>query len=198
MNDVDIRTKWTFDVTEDAVYLLDFYTTGNNGYSGTFTYTTTTDKTYLYCGAKFSTTYYIEAKYGEAFNLGYGNTPNGYKSIGWFTKPNGEGEKIAGLDGKSLANCISSQDMDVYYYYTPRQYTIKFDSQGGSQCEDMQIYFDETINFPTPTREGYTFAYWTDSTTWKTVWKNNGDKMPALTGMDTIKTLYAVWKEITE
>ena len=46
--------------------------------------------------------------------------------------------------------------------YTPIQFTVKFDSAGGSSVTEQKVDYGETVTKPeNPTREGYTFRGWT-------------------------------------
>lgn len=68
----------------------------------------------------------------------------------------------------------------------PRQVTISFDSQGGSDCENITAGAGFSFSLPTPTREGYNFGGWYT--------KPNGDgtRASATAPQENI-TYYAKW-----
>lgn len=68
------------------------------------------------------------------------------------------------------------------------QYTMLFDSQGGSHIDSVSADYDTLINEPAaPTRTGYTFAFWSKDVTGKIAWDFLTDTVQS----DT--TLYAQW-----
>ena len=75
----------------------------------------------------------------------------GYIFDGWFTSSGSE----------VTSNTKVTGDVTVYASWDPRQYTLTYDSEGGSSCSSKTGYYDETWgNLCTPTREGYVFAGW--------------------------------------
>jgi hypothetical protein len=82
--------------------------------------------------------------------------------------------------------------MTLYIYYDRYQYTVSFDSNGGTGTTDsIRQYYDMTITIPnfTPTRENYEFLGWSQSSGANTATYVAGDSY-------TVKrqtTLYAVW-----
>lgn len=69
--------------------------------------------------------------------------------------------------------------------------TITFESNGGSEVEDMEVGTDQaSLNLPTPTRDGYTFDGW-----YLDVDLTEPFTIGALLTNDTL-TLYAKWNEI--
>ena len=79
----------------------------------------------------------------------------------------------------------------LYSKFTPNQYTITFESNGGSAVEPITQYYAYDVTAPeNPTRENYEFLGWfTDNETFKN--KFEFDFMP-LNGI----TLYAKWQSI--
>ena len=82
----------------------------------------------------------------------------GYTLEGWYTSVNGG----VTLDEKwSFANSIVRNDLTLYANWTINQYTITYDSDGGSSVAPITRDYNSTINTPAdPSREGYTFAGW--------------------------------------
>ena len=84
-------------------------------------------------------------------------TKNGYTFTGW-TGSNGTTAQ------KSVTIAKGSTGNKSYTaHWTPVNYTISYNANGGSLSGQKTSYNIETANFtlPTPTRAGYTFAGWT-------------------------------------
>lgn len=102
----------------------------------------------------------------------------GYEFQGVFTERNGGGAMIfdkngervnksltimkqANVDkhnGKSKYNSVS-----LYSYHTPIEYTVIFDSDGGTECESIKIVYDtelKDVGFPTTEKYGNEFQGW--------------------------------------
>ena len=81
-------------------------------------------------------------------------TKSFYTFMGFFTQ-----------DGKELSN-VNLITEDVYYaHWTPTNYSISYNLNGGSLSGQKTSYNIETANFtlPTPSKFGYTFTGWTGS-----------------------------------
>ncbi|SEI90718.1 InlB B-repeat-containing protein, partial [Streptococcus equinus] len=86
-----------------------------------------------------------------------------------------------------------AQGQNLYVYYTRKNYTLSYNSTGGSYIAPVEGHYGETISLAstTPTKEGYTFDGWYDN--------------PELTGnvisgdvvLNQNKTLYAKWQADT-
>lgn len=87
-----------------------------------------------------------------------------------------------------------SIDANTIFYsqYTPNQYTVSFNSNGGSQVLDItDISYDTTITAPAaPTKSGYAFGGWYVDEALTTPWNFNTDKVTEN------KTLFAKWTTI--
>jgi uncharacterized repeat protein (TIGR02543 family) len=56
---------------------------------------------------------------------------------------------------------MPSQAITLYAKWTANQYTIRFDSNGGTRVTAITQNFGTAVSAPTnPTRTGYTFAGW--------------------------------------
>ncbi len=126
-------------------------------------------------------TYTIGDNFG---NLPAGSTPPaGYAFAGWFRSKNG-GYRVA------TSTIVSTIDKTLYAQYTPKSYTVTFDSRGGSAVARKSVTYDSPYGtLPSPTRTGYIFIGWTTK-------ESNGVKVNASTIVKTAAnhTLYAQWK----
>ena len=110
----------------------------------------------IFCNAKYWSRMNICNNLGS-FNDGMGYsypTKSFYTFMGFFTQ-----------DGKELLN-VNLITEDVYYaHWTPTNYSISYNLNGGSLSGQKTSYNIETANFtlPTPSKSGYTFTGWTGS-----------------------------------
>ena len=82
-------------------------------------------------------------------------TRTGYTQVGWATVDGGE--KIYGLDAVYTQN----EALTLYPVWNTNQYTITFDTAGGSEIAPITQDYGTNITAPAnPTREGYTFLGW--------------------------------------
>lgn len=104
-------------------------------------------------------------------------TRTGHTQVGWATVDGGE--KVYGLDAVYTQN----EALTLYPVWNTNQYTITFDTAGGSEIAPITQDYGTQIASPAdPTREGYTFLGWD---------KEIPTTMPA----ENI-TLKAKWKDI--
>lgn len=110
----------------------------------------------IFCNAKYWSRMNICNNLGS-FNDGMGYsypTKSFYTFMGFFTQ-----------DGRELLN-VNLITEDVYYaHWTPTNYSISYNLNGGSLSGQKTSYNIETANFtlPTPSKSGYTFTGWTGS-----------------------------------
>lgn len=85
-------------------------------------------------------------------------TKTGYKFDGW--KVSGNGSK---MDGNTFT--MGDADATITAKYTPIDYTISYDLQGGSISNQPTSYNinTDTFSIPQPIKKGYTFIGWTGS-----------------------------------
>ena len=82
-------------------------------------------------------------------------TRTGYTQTGWATVDGGE--KVYGLDAVYTQN----EALTLYPVWNTNQYTITFDTNGGSEIAPITQDYGTAITVPSnPTREGYTFIGW--------------------------------------
>ena len=104
-------------------------------------------------------------------------TRTGHTQVGWATVDGGE--KVYGFDAVYTQN----EPLTLYPVWNTNQYTITFDTNGGSEIAPITQDYGTNITAPAdPTREGYTFIGWD---------KEIPTTMPA----ENI-TLKAKWKDI--
>lgn len=75
--------------------------------------------------------------------------------LGWYKNPECTGEPWDFVFDKVY------EDMTLYAKWCPKQYTLTFDSTGGTSAESIDVPFGTAIGeMPTPTKSGYQFAGW--------------------------------------
>lgn len=95
------------------------------------------------------------------YNSAYGTLPlptrYGYTFAGWFTGSGGTGTLITNATAVAIAS-----DHTLFAAWTPKQYTVSFDAQGGTVSPTIKevIYTSQYGNLPVPMRTGYTFTGW--------------------------------------
>ena len=104
-----------------------------------------------------------------------------YMFEGWYTSPTfEEGTKFESL-------IMPGEDMTLYAKWTQQQYTIEFNSNGGSEVESITDVYGATVTKPVdPTLEGYEFGGWYIDETLETPFEFT--TMP-----DEDITVYAKW-----
>ena len=120
------------------------------------TYTVTFDST----GGSEVTTKTIDVLYGE--QLGDMPVPirTGYFFRGWYDAPV-EGKCYGNSDGKGTSWYDKTENCTLYAQWEINQYTITFDTAGGSEIAPITQDYGTAITAPAdPTREGYTFIGW--------------------------------------
>ena len=82
-------------------------------------------------------------------------TRTGHTQVGWATVDGGE--KVYGLDAVYTQN----EALALYPVWNTNQYTITFDTNGGSEIAPITQDYGTAITAPAaPTRDGYTFMGW--------------------------------------
>ncbi|WP_230496022.1 S-layer homology domain-containing protein, partial [Pseudoneobacillus rhizosphaerae] len=111
-------------------------------------------------------------------------TRTGYTFNGWY--------KEVGMNTEwKFATDKVTHDITLYANWTINEYTVSFNSNGGSAIAPVTTNYNTTITAPTPpTRAGYIFKGWYKDAEFKTAWDFSTDKITNNT------TLFASWTEI--
>lgn len=106
----------------------------------------------------------------------------GYTFKGWY--------KDSGLlDAWNFDVDKVTDDLTLYAKWEMNQYTVSFQTDGGSAISPLLADYNSTITEPaSPTKNGYTFKGWYADNTFHTSWNFETDKITSNT------TLYAKWE----
>jgi len=105
-----------------------------------------------------------------------------YRFDGWYETVDFSTDKVTHISTGTSKNIV------LYAKWIAEDYTIVYDSNGGSKCPNDSYTIEEAITLPTPTRTHYTFEGWYQNSTFtgtalkKIVAGSNGDLI-----------LYAKW-----
>ncbi len=114
-------------------------------------------------------------------------TRTGYSFNGWNTNVDG----VSGTDYADGASYAFTFDSTLYAKWTINQYTISFNSNGGSAVTAITLNFGSAIPTPTdPTQSGYSFGGWYSDAGLTSAYTIS--TMPAAN-----ITLYAKWNDTT-
>ena len=115
----------------------------------------------------------------------------GYTFVGWSLYENGTGYRYA--DGESVSNLISEGTVKLYACWDANEYSLTFDSEGGSDVDTITADYDTAVTWPeNPTKKGYLFDGWYELVDGVETVATALEKMPA-----TNKNYYAKWTPIT-
>ena len=104
--------------------------------------------------------------------------PTGYDFVGWYVG-----------DTKIESNYVVENDITLVAVWKKEEYTVTFNSNGGSAVESQPVKYEEKANKPTdPTRTNYVFRGWKDS------FNNEYDFNTPVTGNITLKAEWQVAK----
>ena len=120
------------------------------------TFTVTFDST----GGSVMITKTMDVTYGEP--LGDMPVPRreGYFFLGWYDAMVG-GKCYGDNDGNGTSQYDKTENCTLYAQWKINQYTITFDTAGGSKIDSITQDYGTTITTPAnPTRKGYTFMGW--------------------------------------
>ncbi len=111
----------------------------------------------------------------------------GYTSKGWYTAASG-GTRIATNGGTYTQPTANTT---YYAQWTPNNYTISYNGNGGSSTSQTKAYDSTLGTLPTPTRVGYNFNGWYTA-------KTGGSKVTTGTKVAGDATYYAQWTARTD
>lgn len=124
-----------------------------------------------------------EIDYGGKVTKPEAPTQTGYTFAGWYSDAN------FNTPWNFDTNTVSG-NMTLYAKWNINQYTVTFNTNGGSDVDSLSVDYGEKVEKPAdPTREGYTFDGWYSDKDFKTAWDFN-------TPITADTTLYAKWTEI--
>ncbi|MGN8896422.1 InlB B-repeat-containing protein [Flavonifractor sp. HCP28S3_F3] len=96
----------------------------------------------------------ITADYGAAVQAPAAPAREGYAFVGWYAEPDYSGTPYT-------FTTMPAENLTLYAKWQAGQYTIQFDSQGGSAVESIAADYGQPVSAPAePTRTGYTFGGW--------------------------------------
>ena len=99
---------------------------------------------------------YKSIKYREHYGSLCEPTRNGYVFLGWYTTSSG-GNKV------TANTTMAAHDTTIHAHWAAREYTLTFESTGGSTCNPRTKkvkYGDPYGTLCNPTKNGYTFGGW--------------------------------------
>ncbi len=117
--------------------------------------------------------------YGDTYGTLATPSKTGYTFEGWFTALSG-GTKINSTDTVTLSRTL-------YAHWTAEQFTITFNSNGGSTVNSKTYNYGDTYGtLATPSKTGYTFEGWFTAL-------SGGTKVKSTDTVTASCTLYAQW-----
>ena len=120
----------------------------------------------------------ISCEWGKEANLPTNPTKKGYTFAGWYFDSN--------LTNKVSENLVIQGDITLFAKWNINQYTISFNTNGGTQVPSVKQNYNSTVQVQEPTREGYVFKGWYVDEKFNEEFQ---DKVPA----ENI-TVYAKWE----
>ncbi|XUX01138.1 MAG: InlB B-repeat-containing protein [Dehalogenimonas sp.] len=161
---------WSFDAFSGDTTTNTITMDGNKTVTATFTFNSYTIN---FDSAGGSPVVPITQEFGTAIIPPDNPTRTGYTFDGW-------SPAIPATMPASNITCVAQ--------WTAINYTISFNSQGGSTVANASVAFGATVTQPTdPTRTGYTFGGWFKEAACTTAWNFTSDTITGNT------TLYAKW-----
>lgn len=102
---------------------------------------------------------------------------------------NSSKQTLAANEDGTYTITVNSRNTDLYVNGIERQYTVSFETNGGSSVDAQKMFSGSKVTEPETTREGYKFEGWYSDKALETVWD-----------FDTVVTdditLYAKWTAI--
>ncbi|MFR9503955.1 MAG: InlB B-repeat-containing protein [Rikenellaceae bacterium] len=128
-------------------------------------------------GGSNITTQYVD--YGSTATEPTSPTKTGYTFAGWYSD--------SALTTAYNFNTAVTENITLYAKWSTNQYSVSFESNGGSTVNTQTIYYNTTATEPTaPTRTGYTFEGWYSDSALTQKWSFD-------TTITANTTIYAKW-----
>ena len=143
---------WKSGTTTEMAPVIAVGSTGNRSYEAVWQVNSHTLK-YVLDGKETTRT----VNYGETVTVTPPDAKTGYTFSGW---------TVEGATPVGGQFTMPDNDVTITGSFSANQYTVKFDANGGSECENITVTYDgKYTDLPTTTRTGYTFDGWYDGST---------------------------------
>ncbi|MFZ1758133.1 MAG: InlB B-repeat-containing protein [Streptococcus suis] len=139
----------------------------------------------------YNSEYMVHYKLKNLDGTGYTDieTATYHGIIGSTIRPEVRNYSYANFEKTDSLELTKSSGQEVDVYYTRKEYTLSYNTNGGSYIPPQTGLYNATVNLtPTnPTRQGYTFDGWYDNANF------TGSPISGSVTLDKNKTLYAKW-----
>ncbi|MGQ7451372.1 InlB B-repeat-containing protein [Streptococcus suis] len=143
----------------------------------------------------YNSEYKVRYKLKNLDGTGYTDIETGtyYGIIGSTIRPEVRNYSYANFEKTDALELKKSSGQEIDVYYTRKEYTLSYNTNGGSYLPPQTGLYNAKVNLTTtiPTREGYTFDGWYDNA------NLTGSPISGSVTLDKNKTLYAKWKADT-
>ncbi|HFU3845989.1 TPA: InlB B-repeat-containing protein [Streptococcus suis] len=143
----------------------------------------------------YNSEYKVRYKLKNLDGTGYTDIETGtyYGIIGSTIRPEVRNYSYANFEKTDALELKKSSGQEIDVYYTRKEYTLSYNTNGGSYLPPQTGLYNAKVNLTTtiPTREGYTFDGWYDNA------NLTGSPISDSVTLDKNKTLYAKWKADT-
>ena len=143
----------------------------------------------------YNSEYKVHYKLKDLDGTGYTDIETGayYGIIGSTIRPEVRNYSYANFEKTDSIELTESSGQEIDVYYTRKEYTLSYHTNGGSYLPPQTGLYNATVNLTTtiPTREGYTFDGWYDNA------NLTGSPISGSVTLDKNKTLYAKWEADT-
>ena len=140
----------------------------------------------------YNSEYKVHYKLKDLDGTGYADIETGtYRGIiGSTIRPEVRNYSYANFEKTDSFKLTESDGQAVDVYYTRKEYTLSYNTNGGSYIPPQTGLYNAKVNLTKtiPTREGYTFDGWYDNANF------TGSPISDSVTLDKNKTLYAKWK----
>ena len=143
----------------------------------------------------YNSEYKVHYKLKDLDGTGYTDIETGtYRGIiGSTIRPEVRNYSYANFEKTDSLELTESSGQEVDVYYTRKEYTLYYNTNGGSYIPPQTGLYNAKVNLTTtnPTRQGYTFDGWYDNANF------TGSPISDSVTLDKNKTLYSKWKADT-